>query len=41
MQLEISTASVDVVILGRRNSRTITTVARRQTRTPVWPGAGK
>ncbi len=41
MQLEISTGSVDVVILGRRNSRTITAVARCLIGTPVWPGAGK
>jgi hypothetical protein len=39
MQLEISTGGVDVVVSRGRNSRTITTVGRRQTRAPT-PGEG-
>jgi hypothetical protein len=40
MQLEISTGGVDVVVSRGRNSRTITTVGRRQTRAPVCPVQG-
>ncbi len=40
MRLEISAAAWMSWFLGRRNSRTITTVARRQTRTPVCPVRG-
>jgi hypothetical protein len=40
MRLEISAGAWTSWFLGRRNSRTITTIATRQTGTPV-PGAGK
>ena len=40
MQLEISAGAWMSWFLGRRNSTTITTVTRRQTKTPVRPVQG-